>query len=110
MKLTEQQLQVLQITLSGYIKYKETYEEVYDHVLTALENDDNNKPLEEAINTILLNDFGGLAGLRLIERKRRWVVARQVLAKQGRYLVNHFKWPLLPVTITVYALVYFRIA
>ena len=90
MKLTEDQLQVLQIILSGYVKYKETYEEVYDHVLTALENSDNIKPLDEAINIILLNDFGGFAGLRLLERKRRWAVARQVLAKQGHYLINHF--------------------
>jgi hypothetical protein len=96
--------------LSGYVKYKETYEEVYDHVLTALENSDNSKPLDEAINTILLNDFGGFAGLRLIERKRRWAVARQVLAKQGQYLINHFKLPLLAVTVTIYVLVYYLIA
>ena len=110
MKLTDEQLQVLQIVLSGYVKYKETYEEVYDHVLTALENSDHSKPLDEAINTILLNDFGGFAGLRLIERKCRWAVARQVLAKQGNYLINHFKLPLLPVTIAIYALIYYLIA
>ena len=110
MKLTAEQLQVLQITLSGCVKYKETYEEVYDHVLTALENGDNSKPLDEAINTILLNDFGGFAGLRLIERKHRWAVARQVLAKQGNYLIDHFKFPLLPLTIAIYALVYYLIA
>lgn len=109
MKLTEEQLQVLQIILSGYVKYKETYEEVYDHVLTDLENGYYSKPFDEAINTIVLNDFGGSAGLRLMERKRRWAVARQVLAKQGRYLINHFKWPLLPVTITIYALIYYLI-
>ncbi len=109
MKITEEQLQVLKITLSGYVKYKEAYEEVYDHVLTALENGDNTKPLDETINTILLNDFGGLAGLRLIERKRRWAVTLQVLAKQGSYLINHFKWPLLPVTLIIYALIYYLI-
>jgi hypothetical protein len=110
MKLTDEQLQVLQIVLSGYVKYKETYEEVYDHVLTALENSDNSKPLEEAINIILLNDFGGFAGLRLLERKRRWAAERQVLAKQGHYLINYFKWPLLPVTIAIYWLIYYLIA
>ena len=43
MKPSQQQQQWLKEYLYQVIKYRETYLEVYDHVLTALENDDNNK-------------------------------------------------------------------
>jgi hypothetical protein len=82
MTLTEEQLIVLQDTLDYHIKYNETYDEVYDHVLTALEQVDSNIPLGQAINTIMLNDFGGFKGLRKIESERRWMVIRQMVGKQ----------------------------
>jgi hypothetical protein len=107
MKLTPEQLQVLQDTLKERITYKETYEEVYDHVLTALEQVDANIPLGQAINTIMLNDFGGFKGLKKIERKRRWMVARQIVKNQLAYFIDNFKFPLLPLTAIIYAFVYY---
>lgn len=107
MKLTAEQLNTLQDTLRDRITYRETYEEVYDHVLTALEQIDSKIPLSQAINTIMLTDFGGFAGLRLIERKRRWMIAKQMLNKQFLYFINYFKFPFLPITVIIYALIYY---
>ncbi|RZA03329.1 MAG: hypothetical protein EOP47_03225 [Sphingobacteriaceae bacterium] len=107
MKLTEEQLVVLQDTLNDHIKYKETYEEVYDHVLTALEQVDNTVPLGEAINTIMLNDFGGFKGLKKIESDRWWMMTRQMVAKLSGYMIDYLKLPLLPITVIIYALIYY---
>ncbi len=107
MKLTEEQLSILRNTICEEITYRETYDEVYDHVLTALDNTDDNIPLGEAVNTIMLNDFGGFKGLRALEQQRRWMVGRQMINKQLGYLINHFKFPLLPVTLIIYAIIHY---
>ena len=107
MTLTEEQLVVLQDTLKDRITYKETYEEVYDHVLTALEQVDSHVQLGQAISNIMLNDFGGFKGLKKIERKRRWMVTRQIVKDQLGYFINNFKFPLLPLTAIIYVFVYY---
>ncbi len=107
MKLTEDQLVLLQETLNDRLQYIETYDEVYDHVLTALEDVDDNIPLGEAVNTVMLNDFGGFKGLKKIESERRWTVTRHVAKNQLGYFIDNFKFPLLPLTGIIYALMYY---
>ena len=107
MKLTEDQLVVLKNMLEDRINYRETYEEVYDHVLTALEQVDADITLGQAINTIMLNDFGGFKGLKKIERKRRWMVGRQIAKNQLIYFIDNFKLPFLPLTVIIYTLMYY---
>lgn len=107
MKLTEEQLVLLTETLNDRLKYSETYDEVYDHVLTALEDVDDSIPLGEAVNTIMLNDFGGFKGLRKIENERRWTVARQMISKQLLFFADYLKFPLLPLTILLYVILYY---
>ncbi len=107
MNLTEKQLALLQETLSDRLKYSETYDEVYDHVLTALEDIDDSIPLGGAVNTIMLNDFGGFKGLRKIENERRWTVAHQMISKQLLFFADYLKFPLLPIAIILYAILYY---
>jgi hypothetical protein len=109
MKLTEQQLLILQDTLKERITYKETYDEVYDHTLSALENSDDTFPLVTKLERIMHNDFGGVKGLRTLERKRRWLVARQMIGQQWVYFLDNFRLPLLPLTLTIFAGVYYII-
>ena len=107
MKPTQQQLSVLQDILRKQITYRETYEEVYDHVLTALTQYDDNIPLMQTVNNILFKDFGGFAGLRLMERKRRWLIARQMINKQFWYFSKHFKFPLLPLILLIFCFFFY---
>ncbi len=109
MKLTEEELNFLKYTLRVRITYKEIYDEVYDHVLTALEHRDDKLSFTQAFDSILINDFGRFAGLRLIEKKRSWAVARQVLVKQLNYFIKHFMFPLLPLTVVIYGLIYYLV-
>lgn len=107
MKLTEEQLVVLQDTLKEGVTYRETYEEVYDHLLTALEHSDNSLSLAKTLNNIMQNDFGGFKGLRSIERKRRWMVGKQMFAKLGHNLSLFLVSPLLAITCIVFCLAYY---
>ena len=110
MKLTEDQLVVLKNNLKEGVTYRETYEEVYDHLLTALENSDNSLPLAKTLNNIMQNDFGGFKGLQVIEKKRRWMVARQMAKKQLWYFLDHLKFPLLPITLIIFAALYYLVS
>lgn len=107
MKLTKEQLVTLQDTLKARITYRETYEEVYDHVLEALENTDSKIPLTIALNNILQHDFGGIKGVKALEKKRRWMVGKQMAKKQLWYFIDHLKFPLLPITVIIYASLYY---
>lgn len=109
MKLTEEQLVVLQDTLNEGVTYRETYEEVYDHLLTALEHSDNSLSLPKTLNNIMQSDFGGFKGLRSIEKKRRWMVGRQMAKKQFWYFIDHLKFPLLPITLIIFVALYYLV-
>ena len=109
MKLTAEQLKTLQDTLKEGVTYRETYEEVYDHILTALEHRDNSLSLAKTLNNIMQSDFGGFKGLRSIEKKRRWTVGKQMAKKQLWYFLDHLKFPLLPITLIIFAALYYLV-
>jgi hypothetical protein len=62
MKLTEEQLAEIRVYIFGTPRYRETYYELYDHILNALE------PLDEPfhfglVQHIVEEDFGGFEGI-----------------------------------------------
>lgn len=68
MKPDAKQMKVLQDYLQKTMNYRESYEEVYDHIISALETLPQDADFEEAINTIIKNDFGGHDNLLKIEQ------------------------------------------
>ncbi len=107
MKLTSEQLVILQDSLRERIVYEETYQEVYDHVLTALEHTEDSVPLAQALDNIMRNEFGGIRGLRAIERKQNWSVAREIINSQLSYFMDNFQPRFIAITVCIYAVVYF---
>ena len=67
MKPDEQQKQWLRGYLREVLTYRETNEEVYDHVLTALGNKPLDRFFETTIMAIIEEDFGGSNGLLKLE-------------------------------------------
>jgi len=67
MKLTEQQDIYLKEYLRKALKYRETYNEVYDHMLTALTNKTGDAPFEQIVDEIIRYDFGGRDSLAMLE-------------------------------------------
>ena len=86
MKPDEQQKRWLQSYLGAVLKYRETYEEVYDHVLLALENRQQEKFFEGTVNAIINEDFGGVNGLFTMEKNCENAVVKQYWRLFSSYL------------------------
>ncbi|RYY06379.1 MAG: hypothetical protein EOP43_06550 [Sphingobacteriaceae bacterium] len=93
MKPTLQQEEILKTYLSDILKYKETIDEVYDHVLSAVENRAENISFQDAVNQVLNNDFGGGKGLSKFEKQYLKDASRVGFSKLFKYLKENFQFP-----------------
>ncbi|MBB5396030.1 hypothetical protein [Mucilaginibacter sp. AK015] len=93
MKPTEQQLKVLQDYLYNTLAYRETYEEIYDHILSAMEHQPGNISFEDAINNIIRSDFGSPANLLKLEQAGKKALVKDALRRFGSYFTDCFKFP-----------------
>ncbi|MES2278345.1 MAG: hypothetical protein V4592_20100 [Bacteroidota bacterium] len=110
MKPTEQQDILLRKYLRDTMRYRETYEEVYDHVITALESNVYNGTLEEAVNQILRVDFGGYDQLRRMEAEAKTIAINDAISRFLQFVWSYFKGMRLLYTAVFAVLVYFTLA
>lgn len=110
MKPTLQQEEIFRKYLREALLYRETYEEAYDHVLTALEQKPAEIPFQEAVNQILKDDFGGGKGLVEMEKKCYQLVVNETRDLQWNYFKSNFKFPNLIYTLILFLTVYFIIS
>jgi len=106
MKLTAGQKHQLKQYLWTGMTYRETYEEVYDHIITALENKADNIPFQDAVNAIIREDFGGLENLNALESRYRKFIFKELVGKYAGYFTGFLKFPLVCYTAIVFAIVY----
>jgi len=92
--------------LKNYLRkvmvYRETYEEVYDHMLLAIENHPEQQYFATTVLDILDNDFGGSNGLLALEENCRQTVEATA---QAQFRDNFKRWfvsPLLVVTAAMF--------
>lgn len=109
MKLSPQQDINLREYIRDVVRYRETYEEVYDHVMSALEQHNYRCTAEEAINQILREDFGGYENLRYMEIEAKATVVANSVGKFVGFMLSYFKWPRLLYTLALGALIYFTL-
>jgi hypothetical protein len=101
MNPTEQQLKVLQEYLHKTLNYRETYEEIYDHILSALEYQPDIVSFEEAINTVIKNDFGSPKNLLKIEKANKDALVKETINAYLKYFGFYFRLPGLLYTLVV---------
>ncbi|UEG52365.1 hypothetical protein LLH06_15515 [Mucilaginibacter daejeonensis] len=107
MKLTHEQVLAVRGALWPEVKYRETIAEVYDHVLTALEErPDDGKPLMTVVDEIIANDLGGWKGIKEHEKDRFKMTTRQVIRQYMQMLLSFLYTPysalILVVTLVIY--------
>jgi hypothetical protein len=107
MKPTIAQQDILKKYLWKNLTYNETYAEVYDHILTALENQPDNISFQEAVDSITNHDFGGFNGLAMIETRYRRAATSEIKNRYLGYLTACVKPPLIAVLIISMAAVYY---
>lgn len=109
MKPNLQQKQQLQDYLRKGLKYRETYEEVYDHILVALENKAGASSFNGTVNEIIREDFGGSKNLWRIEENFRKSVAKDMSSQFWQCFSTYMKFPLAMYTVIISAIVYYII-
>ncbi len=109
MKPTLQQEENLRTYLRKELRYRETYEEVYDHILTALEQKPQEVSFQDSVNQIIKDDFGGGKGLIKTEKKCYESVADEANTQQWNYFKSNFEYSSLSYTSTLFLIIYFSI-
>jgi len=106
MKPNTQQKELLSKYLRDNLKYRETYTEFYDHILSALESQTTTMPFQDAVNQIIKEDFDGLKGMALIESKYQKAVFEEMKDKYLTYAAQYIKTPLIGVTVMLSVIFY----
>ena len=107
MKPTPIELDVLQQKLSKILTYRETYEEVNDHILSALENEPENVCMGDAMNKIIRSDFGGVRKLQQLEKNIKRALVKETIKKYGVFLSSCLMFPNFIYTISLSLLFYY---
>ena len=92
MKPDARQDELLKHYLRKAFLYRETYEEIYDHIISALAA----KPaasFQSAVNDIIRDDFGGHDQLIKLERNCKKAMEKDLRRKQFNYFISFFKFP-----------------
>ena len=110
MKPSLQQEDILRKYLSGILKYKETIDEGYDHVMSAVEDKSENTTFQNAVNEILNEDFGGGKGLVKIEKQHLKNAIWEAVVQLIRNVKANILFPNIFATIILYMAVYYAIS
>ncbi len=96
--------------LKAYLRevflYRETYEEVYDHIISALQERPYTQLFQNAVNDIIRRDFGGHNNLIDMERNCKKAMVKELRNKQFGYFISFFRFPHLLLVLGLSAGVY----
>jgi len=109
MEPTPAQKVVLQKYLRNHLKYRETYAEFYDHILTALEAKPADCDFNDTAMAIIAEDFGGTQGMGLIEYKYNRSTFTELKKRYLDYAIDNFKFPGIITTAALIILIYFMV-
>jgi hypothetical protein len=109
MKPTPEQLTTLKNYLQQNLRFRETYIEFYDHILTALENENSDIPFSTSVQNILHDHFGGFDNIAKIEQSFKISATYDVKKKYAYNLGSFFKRSGVWVTMLLFAL-FFTVA
>ena len=107
MKLTGQEDQLLKQYLSKILKYRETYDELYDHIITALSHKTTITSFEETIADIIRDDFGGPDNLIKLEKASKKAAVEDTVRLFLISFIGYFKFPKLSYTVVGAGMTYY---
>ena len=103
MKLTEKQKQEIRNYIINVPKFRETYNELYDHIINSLEDCGEVFSINEVI-VIINRDFGGFSEKVNQEKNYQIELSKQYNRAFRMEMVNTFKWPSIFNNLSVLAL------
>lgn len=106
MNLTLSQQQILKDYLSNELVYRETYNELYDHISSGLENTPEGSSFEETLKNYVRKEFGGIFGLHAIEKQYRSTVLKGMKRQYFDNISRLFRFPQIILLSIVTVMVY----
>lgn len=102
MILTSEQILTIEQKLSYAVKYQETYDELYDHVISTIENLDG-VYTDVTLDGVIESGFGGYNNLKAIERNSAKIAGKAMQIRHWQNINCFFNWPtvLLTTIITI---------
>lgn len=91
MKLTEEQTEEIKAYIIGVPRYRETYNELYDHILNSLQDIEGTFSTN-LIDEIVLKDFGGYQVVYDNEKLYRSEIGLKYMKFFYLEIINTFKW------------------
>jgi hypothetical protein len=108
MTITPAQQNDIHAVLWYNVKYRETFDELYDHILTSIEHEpEGTRQPHEIAHDIIYNEFGGWDQLKKLERSREKAIRAQLWRKVWQYVKEHFSFPLIAFTLIAASAVYY---
>ena len=102
MKLKQSQKAWVSKLVYDNVKFNETYYEILDHIITGLEEEnDENITFHQKLNQIWNDDFGGYENLPILEKQRKIEVNKLIGKKHWEIFKSYLKFPLAIITITI---------
>jgi hypothetical protein len=104
MMITKAEQESIREVLWHNLKYRETFDELYDHILSSIEikEDDKQRPYELA-RYIVDTEFGGWDGIKKLETAREKSIQRQFRKSLWTEMKSYFSFPLIAFTVLITA-------
>lgn len=100
MIVTQEQQESIREVLWHNLKFKETFDELYDHILTSIEHTQTSEKLPHEIAAdIIKNEFGGWEKLKELEVSRQKKIQAQLRSKLWNLMKGYFRFPLIVFTL-----------
>jgi hypothetical protein len=93
MILNETQKQEIADYVFSITRYMETYNELFDHILSALSTDKSESFNMGLVFKIIEEDFGGIEKIKLEEEISRKALSKSFKLSLAREMLNSFKFP-----------------
>ncbi|RZK42050.1 MAG: hypothetical protein EOO90_09050 [Pedobacter sp.] len=104
MELNTEQKREVRDYVSSKTCYRETYNEVYDHVLNSLK-DNHTSCDNDTLEQILNDDFGGVKGIALQEKNHQKALGKKYMKHFRERFFETAKWEGIP--ILLFSLMYY---
>jgi hypothetical protein len=109
MRISPEQQLLLKQHLRKILKYRETYAEFYDHIITAVEAENKEAVFDDVVIEVIKKDFGGVKGMRSIEDNYKRSVFKELKRKYLNCAIDNFRFPGLLITAALGVLIYFMV-
>jgi len=106
MTLTASQQQILKEYLNKELTYRETFEELYDHISSGLENSPESSSFDETLRNYVTSEFGGINGLNKIEKQYRATVLSGMKKQYLTKIYQQLRFPQLIIWVMITAVIY----